>query len=192
MINLTFDTKDLQRLEKATRESRRKLPRELSIAINATAKKASLEMSKEVRTELAASAKAVKTALKITRKAEPNSLGSTVTLKRQNRIPLRDFKANQTRTGVAYRISKTDGRKTVAGAFQGPTPKARLARWRGHVFKRKGRARLPIIKLFGPSPWGVFVNRKMDKPVAARVEQELSKQINRRIQFNVFKASQLT
>lgn len=65
------------------------------------------------------------------------------------RIPLLKFRARQTRAGVSYRLS--GGRGQAPGAF--------IATMRsGHqgVFRRRGRARLPIDELHGPSLPHVF------------------------------------
>lgn len=192
MIDLQIDTSQVRELENSVKKSGRKLPQEIAIAINATARKAKVEMSREVRKELAVPAKSVKKTISTKSKATKSKLGSVVSLRQSNRIPLRDFKANQTRAGVSYKISKSGGRRTAVGAFQGPKPGVQLARWKGHVFARAGRSRLPIRKLYGVSPWGVFVKNKMEQPVGKATEKELAKQITRRIRFNVFKASKLT
>jgi hypothetical protein len=57
-------------------------------------------------------------------------------------IPLREFAARQTRRGVSAR--PWEQRRVFPGTF--------IVRvLGGHVFRRAGRARLPIVKLWGPS-----------------------------------------
>ena len=63
------------------------------------------------------------------------------------------------------------------------------ASWRGNAFIRVGKTRLPIRKLLGPSPWGVFVVGKKIGPSAQQIEAELKKQIDRRIRFILLKQS---
>lgn len=92
------------------------------------------------------------------------------------RLGLRYFGAKQGATGVAYKI-ENDKPGFVASAFQGPKPGVIRAKWKGNAFRRVGRDRLPIIKLHGPSPWGVFVKHDMLKPVASSVGDILMKRI---------------
>jgi hypothetical protein len=57
------------------------------------------------------------------------------------------------------------------------------------VFKRVGEGRLPIIQLFGPSPWGVSIKNNLKKPTVKATKIELIKQIERRIRFLKLKQS---
>jgi hypothetical protein len=57
-------------------------------------------------------------------------------------IPLREFAARQTRSGVSAR--PWGQRRVFPGTFI-------MRAISGHVFRRAGRARLPIVKLWGPS-----------------------------------------
>jgi len=189
MIELTVDKRELRELEAMVKATRRKLPNELKIAINATARKTKTTMSRQVRQELATSAKAVNRTVKITSKATRTSLHSNVRLSKTARVSLKEYKARHTRSGVSYKISKRQGRKTVAGAFMGPKPGATAVKLRGHAFKRVGKKRLPIQKLHGPSPWGVFKVQKLKQPTVKATRQELTKQIRRRIRFLRLKKS---
>ena len=186
MLTIAFDKKKVDELAKVLAGTKKKVSREMKIAVNATAKKTKTEVSKQIRAELAVKAKVVKETISVT-KATDSLAGAVVMVKQTKRIPLRDFGARQTKKGVSYKISKKGGRKFVAGAFQGPRPGAMKASWRGRVFKRIGKERLPITQLWGPSPWGAMVKKKM-KPIAVRkANKELEKQIERRIRFNVLK-----
>lgn len=189
MIEVDLPLRELARLERAVKESGRKLPQEVAVAINATAKKVRSEVNKGIREELAVKKKDIDKTLQITLKATRHTHGAEVTLAKSRRIPLRDFGARQTRAGVSAKISKTRGRKTILGAFQGPKPGLVKASWRGHVFSRLGPGRLPIVKLFGPSPWGVYIKRGQERATKKLVEAELRKQLQKRIRFNVLKAS---
>ena len=190
MLEFKIKNDMMQKLSEAVELSGRNLQRELTAAVNATAKKVSLDISRSVGKELAAPAAVIKKQMN-TKKASPKSTTGTeskVTLSKSKRIPLRDFGARQTRSGVSYKTSKTRGRKTAPGAFQGPKPGLIKASWRGRVFRRAGKAKLPIQQLFGPSPWGVFVKNNMLTPATAETQAELAKQIERRIKFNILKA----
>ena len=181
MIEVTLPTKELRKLEKAVEQAGKKLPGQVASAVNRTATRTRTHVSREIRKELAAPAKVVNNTLRKT-KATRKRPGAVVTLERSRRIPLRDFGARQTRAGVSYRISKQGGRQTAKSAFM-------ISKMNNRVFKRKGRTRLPIGQLYGPSPWGVFIKRKLKKPTLRFVQRELKKQMQQRIEFNVLKAS---
>lgn len=191
MMTIGVDARQLKRMRAAVRKAGKSIPRELAAAFNDTAKKTKGDISKAIRQELAAPAGAVNKLIAITRRANAGSLSASVQLKKTKRIPLRDFGARQNKTGVSYKISKTSGRKTVKGAFQGPRPGVMKASWKGNVFKRAGAARLPIIKLMGPSPWGVFVENNLTPLQVKAIEAELRKQIERRIKLNTLRANGL-
>lgn len=183
-MNITIRNNQLKKLAEAVEKAGRSLPQELATACNKTAKGMQTPISKEIRKVLAVKAGDVKKVVRQSRTASKNDIESAVAVDRTQRLPLRDFGARQTKAGVTYRISKQTGRKTAKGAFI----VNKLGR---HVFKRKTKSRLPITKLFGASPWAVFIKNNMDKPVSDEAEQRLEKEINRRIQYNVFKASEL-
>lgn len=124
------------------------------------------------------------------RKSNPNTLTATLTMTGRP-IPLKAYGAkvqgqrgrgNKKRVGpgaspVSVAIRK-GRRRVVAGAFIGPG---------GHVYKRKGRARLPIKKLYGPSLPSAFVkpivNRAMTRVARTKVpgliEHELTRELRR-------------
>ena len=185
-MQATFKNDSLNRLADAVGKAGRSLSREFATACNATARGMKTPIGKEIRTELAAPAKVVKGTIGTRRKATASSLTASVAVSKTKRIPLRDFGARQTKAGVSYRMLKSDGRKTLQSAFQVP-------KLGNHVFTRKqGAGRLPIKKRHGLSPHGVFVSRDMDKPMVAEAEVRLKKEIERRIQYNIFKANQLS
>jgi hypothetical protein len=188
-MQLTDVDSRLKKLTEAVRASGRKLSQEIAAAINSTAKKTRGVISKEIRNELVAKKKDIDRYIGISRRASKEKLVGGVKLDKSRRIPLRDFGARQTKKGTTYRTSKTRGRKLAAGAFQGPRPGLMKASWKGRVFKRVGKTRLPIQQLYGPSPWGVFVKGKMVAPTSAATRIELIKQMDRRIKFNVLKAT---
>lgn len=169
--------KDLEALVK-------NLPREMSIVSGKTARRGKSIIAKEVATELAVPQKVIRAQV-TSRKV--GKTGAATHLSKSKRIPLRDFKARQTKKGVSYKISKTGGRRMIAGAFQGPRPGQH--QWSGRVFIRKGKKRLPIQQLFGPSPWGVFVKKKKDRATKQKLHAELRKQIAERLRYRKLKAS---
>ena len=187
MLTLQTNEAQVRELVKVLgKDAPKMLAREIIIAVNATAKKTRTTMNREVRTELAVTAGSINKVLKIKR-ASKSRLGATVTLEKEDRLPLKDFKPRQTRAGVSYRISKRGGRKTAPDAFMGPRPGVIASKLRGHVYKRRGRARKPINMLHGASPWGVFMKRRLRIPTIADGEKELHKQLSKRIRFQQLK-----
>jgi hypothetical protein len=191
VISISIDAGKLKELRQAVDRSGKKFKVELAAAMNATAKKAKGQISKRIRTELAVKASDVNKLINQRRKASASVLVASVGLSKTARLPLRDFGARQTKAGVSYMISRTKGRQTIQGAFQGPRPGVMNVRWRGNVFKRVGKQRLPIVKLMGPSPWGVFVKGNMTPKQRKDIEDELSKQMDRRIKLNILRAEGL-
>lgn len=187
MLSITTDQSQIARLQSVL--NGKSLQKELSIAINATAKSLRSDMSRSIRGELAVKKSDLDKTLKSAKLATPTSLSANVQLRKSPRIPLRDFAARQNKQGVSYRLGKRQGRRMAAGAFQGPKPGSQLTRWRGRVFKRVGKSRLPIVQLHGPSGWGVWVKGDISNPVLRDASSELRKQIERRIRFQILKSS---
>jgi hypothetical protein len=192
MIALSVTARGEKRLAKLLQGNSKRLRREMAVAVNATSKKTVAIWAKEVSKEVATAQKNIKATIKVSKKAsagESKSPTAVVTQKKTGRIPLRDFGARQNKGGTSYKISKGGKRGFVAGAFQGPKPGVMKASWRGRVFKRVGAGRLPIIQLFGPSPWGVSIKNDLKKPTVKATRIELIKQIERRIRFLKLKQS---
>ena len=194
---ITFDASQVERLSELMSGSHKKLKKELMIAVNATATKAKSLMARQIGKELAVAQKEIKPHIKVTKKATSGDIdiSATVNIAKTKRLSLRLFGVKQNQAGVTYKISKTKGRQNVLRAFTGPKPGVPAAKLRGHAFVRanfgKGSKRLPIRKLKGPSPWGVFVKKKMTPAQLKEIETELAKQIERRINLNVLRANKL-
>lgn len=182
MLSVTIPGDALKKLEKAVSESGKKLPQEVATVLNAVAKKTRSKMSKDIRKHITASAAGVNKVIRSPRKASKQHLGTSVELEATKRLPLKEFKARQTKKGVSYKIDPTQGPKLIPSAFT-------VAKFGNHVFVREGKERLPINKKYGVSPWGVFVKRKMREPTVSDTQAELAKQLNARIKYNVLKAS---
>lgn len=169
------------KLAEAVERSGRNIRKEAAAVVNAVATKTQSGINKEIRTELAVKKKAIDGALEKGPRANAKNPFTDVTLKATRRIPLKEFKARQTKKGTSYRISKSTGRRSVPGAFVSN-------KLGGHVFKRRSKKRLPIQKLYGPSPLRVFRRKEMLTPTRENVRAELRKQMLRRIKFNNLKA----
>jgi hypothetical protein len=135
------------------------------------------EISKGIRQHINIKAGDLKPVLQIGR----HKSGASITLRESQRISLRYFGAKQNDKGVSYKINKGSGRGFIPGAFQGPRPGAIKVSWKGNVFKRVGKSRLPIQKLMGASAWGAFVVKSMYKPT----ERDLMQKFNQRLRHEV-------
>lgn len=186
-MQVTLSERKAKALQDALQGTAKKLPAELAIVLNKVAKAGERIIAKEVSAELATPIKVIAKTIRQKRKASRNELSASVEMSKTKRISLREFGARQTKAGTSYKISRTKGRKVARGAFQGPRPGAMNVRWRGHVFARLGKSRLPIVKLHGPSPWGVAVKGKKIEPSKQQMQAELNKQINRRIDYIIKK-----
>jgi len=189
MISILAGEAKILELRKLLDGNAKKLKREIAIAVNKTSKKTQSAIAKDIGKEIATAQKNIKKTIGIRKKATKTDPVAVVVQSKTRRLSLREFGARQTGKGVSYKVSKTAGRKVIPGAFQGPRPGVIKTSWRGHAFKRAGKTRLPIIKLMGPSPWGVFVKKKLKKPVQIDAKEELRKQIIERIRFLKVKKS---
>jgi len=184
---VTIDNVQIARMKAAIEKTGKQLRKELAVAVNATAAKSKSIIAKQIGKELAVAQKDIKTTIRQSRRAGELDISATVEVKKEKRLGLNKFGARQTKKGVSYKVSKSRGRSFIEGAFQGPKPGLMKASWRGNVFKRAGKSRLPIVKLKGPSTWGVFVVGKKIGPSTAETEQELKKQVDRRIRYLLLK-----
>lgn len=82
--------------------------------------------------------------------------------------------------GVQYQIMKSGGKRKIRDAFIVDDLGA-------HVYRRVGRKRLPIVKLFGPSPWGVFVNAGLRRPTKERAAELLNTELDRRAKLEILR-----
>lgn len=184
---VTIGNSQIARMKASIENTGKQLRKELAIAVNATAAKSKSIIAKQIGKELAVAQKDIKTTISQSRRAGELDISATVEVKKEKRLGLNKFGARQTKKGVSYKVSKSKGRSFIQGAFQGPKPGLMKASWKGNVFKRVGKSRKPIVKLKGPSTWGVFVVGKKIGPSTAETEQELKKQVDRRIRFLLLK-----
>lgn len=191
MISIEIEAKDLRRLREATEKAKKKFSKELAAAINQTSKKTRRSIGKNVRDEVALKKQEAEKPISIRTTATEHRLSATVQLKKTARLGLRQFGAKQTKTGVSYRISKKGGRARIAGAFQGPKPGVMKMSWRGNVFKRVGKSRLPIVQIKGVSPYGVYQKNQLSRKQVKEIEAELNKQMERRIRLNILRAEKI-
>jgi len=158
-------------------------------AINETSKEQRTYISRQIRTLVNIKKADIDKRITIKHATKTNVTGAVV-LKESERLSLKYFGATQTKTGVRYKIAKAKGKKPVLdGGFMGPKPGAVATRLGGHAFKRTGKARLPIVKLHGPSAWGVFVKNDLQKPTEADTQVKLEKNFKQRVNYLIKKAA---
>jgi hypothetical protein len=191
MISIDIDAKQLKRMRESVGKAKTKFGRELAAAINQVARKTRLDIGRDVRSVIAIKKKESEEPLRISAKATAEQPKTTVSIAKTRRLGLRHFGAKQDKTGVSFKISKQGGRQRVQGAFQGPKPGVMNVKWRGNAFRRVGKERLPIIHLRGVSAFGAYVKNKFTKQQIRRINDELFKQMERRIKLNILRASGL-
>jgi len=115
-------------------------------ALNKAAKNVQVEASKQIRQYRHLPAATVKKALTII-KAIPGRLSATI-IASGRPIPLKQYGAHTTKSGVTVTVMPESGSKVVTAfgnkAFQAPV-------YGDNVFVRTSQKRLPIKKLYGPS-----------------------------------------
>ena len=183
MIAIQIDVRQLTRLRKAVGSVNKNMGREIAAAINATAKKTRLNIGRDVRETINVKKADSEAPLKIQAKATAQSPQTTVSIQRTRRPSLRKFGGRQDKKGVSYKIDKKGGRKRVNGAFV----------WQAidRVFIRRGEERLPIIELKGVSVYGAYAKNDFTPREIKRINAELSKQVERRINLNILRANGL-
>ncbi len=169
-----------------------KVRKVLRDAANDTAKSVRAALSTSVRKLVNIKKKDLDRHLHIIRASGPTTTTAAVVAEKSARLPVKYFGARQTSSGVKFKISK-DGKSKgfVASGFMGPKPGAVSLRLRGHAFVRGGKKRLPIVKLHGPSAWGVIVKNNITSPIVVIGQKELAKNIQRRLNLEVLRAQGL-
>lgn len=187
-ISVDFDKRQLAAVTKKLNDAKIKIPKVLAAAVNDTAKQEKVQVSKRIRDKVNIKKKDIDKHIHFSRASAANP-ACVLRLSKSTRLGLKYFGARQTAKGVTYKIDKGGGRKRLPHAF-GPG----IARLGGQVYERKvesGKrvARLPIRKLQGPSPWGVFVKSGMLGPTKESIEANLRKNLDRRVKFELLKKS---
>lgn len=191
MLAIEINQGQLQRLSDSVKAAKKNLKKEIAGAINQVSKKTKLEMGREIRKKVAIPKDEVEKPLSIRASATEGNLSAVVSLKETKRLGLRHFGARQDKRGISYKIDKSGGRKRINGAFQGPRPGVLRTKWKGNAFKRVGKSRLPIVQLKGVSAYGAYKKNDMAGPQVDAMREELAKQLERRINLNVLRASGL-
>jgi hypothetical protein len=177
MISMSSPSREIRQQRERIKGIKGGFEKAFKRAASRVATQGRTEISKGIRQNINIKASDLKPVLQLGRHKQ----GASITLRESQRISLRYFGATQNKKGVTYKMNKGKGRSFIEGAFQGPRPGAMKVSWKGNVFKRVGKSRLPIQKLMGASAWGVFVVRGMYKPT----EKDLSSKFNDRLRHEV-------
>lgn len=159
------------------------LQKELGIVLWKTGRRCESIIARRIYKELHTTQKVIKKGI-VVKRGRGNV---TVQLAKTKRLNLKDFKPRQNGTGVSAKIIRSKGTTTIKSGFMGPKPGALKTSWKGQAFKREGKEKLPIVKLKGPSPWGVFIHNNMLPLTVEETQQELNKQLRERIRWNNLK-----
>lgn len=146
-------------------------------AVNRGITGARTEMSREVRKTVRVKSADVRDAVAIEKASGSVATPEAKMRVRHKPIPLAHFGSpRQTKKGVSVTVIKGK-RQAIPSAFI-------VDNLGGHVFKRKGAARLPIRKLFGPSVRQLAPHalETIEPKVVARLEKELVRQLERMIE----------
>lgn len=180
MLTIELNQSDVKALKAAVEQAGKNLDRELVTAINKTAKAGVGLMAKQIGKDLNLPQREIKKGIRVTKRANKGSKSGQVTLRESKRPGLQHFKARQTRVGVSYKLLKSEGSRSVKSAFMGPKPGVKAPKLYGGAFIRSGDSRLPIRKLHGISPWGLYVKKHMDDETKKKLSDRLSKEIQKR------------
>ena len=157
-VTMKLRQDDLQRLGAMLSHIKGGLEKAIARASRRVAKQGVTFISSEIRGK--ANIKKSDLDRKVLTTKQRGKTGQQITLQATGRFPLKYFGAAQTKKGVTYKIESGKGKKKLAAGAFGPN----IPRLGGQVFRRVGNNRLPIMPLFGVSPWGTFMVNKMLEP----------------------------
>ena len=183
MINVAINPADIERVKSVLNGVRATLGKEISAAINKTAKKVQTFAAREVAKEMNVPTKILKKTIKQKSKANKNKLGATLGFWEGYPIPLKYFGARALKKGgVTYKFSKNKPRTgIIRDAFI-------VKQYGNNVYRRKSTGRGPLEKQHGPAPGYAYKSLGVVGNAAKFAEAELPKQIEARIRYLTLKA----
>ena len=169
----------------------KEIPRVMTRAINKVAKATFTRIIKRITKDYAVKSKELKERNLTLRRANFRNQTAIIKIKGR-RIRLLAFRARQLKKGVSYQIKKSRGRRKVYAFMESPPGTGRPTTMSsGHkgVFRRKGKARLPIIELFGPSIPAIFqTTPEFEEGVLNRdLSNKLGREIIKQAEYIIFK-----
>lgn len=177
MISVTVNKKQIAEAKRLLADTPRAMPKIITRSVNKVAVKARTKIIRRVASEIAVKQKDLRQRNVKLKKANYSTQTATIKITGK-RIPLIRFGAKQTKKGVTYKIKKSGGRKKITGAFV----EAMSSGHRG-AFRRKGKSRLPIVELFGPSIPAAMENvadmakRTMEREIGKNLHNEINRQV---------------
>jgi hypothetical protein len=159
-------------------------------ALNKAAGNVQTEAIREVRKSRALLAKSVRQAFKIRKANKGNLVASVIATGRP--IPLRDYRANQTKAGVTAMIKP--GKRTLWGV---PGRRAfKVAKIGNHVFQRqdlyrdtkRGRLEQPIKKQYGPNIPSALTKASVSRVMGRIAVAAFQKRFTEEMRFELRKA----
>ncbi len=178
-IELTID--QMEKAEEMLQHLPGEAPKAMASALNRAAQSARTEASRKVREKYYVKHKDVTSTIKIYR-ANPSDLSAVVT-SRGNLMTLSKFRVTPKRpqprrkAPIKVRVQRGEG-GPIKGAFV-----ARMKSGHVGVFKRVGKARLPIEQLYGPS-----IPQMLDsKTVREWVEQKAAEVLDQRLEHEIMR-----
>ncbi|GGX01509.1 phage tail protein [Undibacterium macrobrachii] len=156
-------------------------------ALNSVMAQAKTAMSREIRAKFVLSAAKVNESLKINKAVAKGGLfemeASLESPSQRGRsLNLINFGARQTKKGVSIKISRDGGRKLIPGAFIGNGGRT--------VFKREGKARLPIKALQTIDVAQMFNVKTINKAVVDAINDRFPVIFDREVKFYTEKFNQ--
>lgn len=122
-------------------------------SLNEAGRRGRALVSREIGKELSMTAADIKRTIDVTKSGLDVGDNPTVKVKvTREKMSMKRFAPRQTARGTTVKVRKREGRQLLKSAFVSE-------QIGGHVFKRKGRSRLPIQKKFGPTVAGVLGNK---------------------------------
>ena len=176
-LKVTYDNASLERLKETLRLGAKSIGREIAVAINETSKKCSIKASRELKSELDLPSKVLKKAVKPGIKADSKSLETTIVLKKGHPFPLKLFlKKASAKTGKLSKKNAAANQALVGTSFV-------VKRYKNNIFRRATNKRGPLVLQVGPSPGEAFEKAGITKVTIETANEQLPKQINRRIEY---------
>ena len=115
-INISVDRSDLREVIRALDGIRNGAPRALKGAVNRTLQGVKTSMARETSKVLALPQRRIKKDIHIAKRASTSDFSGRVTSKGQP-VSLHSFGAREKKRGVSVKVLKSEGRKTIEGAF---------------------------------------------------------------------------
>jgi hypothetical protein len=194
-ISITVDRSDLRELQDTLRNIRNGAPRVIKNSVNKTLPGVRTDMARETQQRLALKQSRIKKDIKVVKRANTRDFSGRVSSKGQP-VSLHSFGAKQKKKGVSVRVLKSEGRKTIRGAFiargkHGNT----LVFWREKTPRNEGeigtkkekpwlnyaalpeRYRYPVEALHGPRIQDITARPEVMQAVEEKGRVRLKKQL---------------